>query len=234
MIIRSMKCLLAVVLLSAVPLAATAEPLNYDVVNLDANAQSEVANDLLMATFFVEQTNADATKLAGDVNRTLNQAVRLVHEFPGVKIETGSQSTWPIYDAKNRLTGWRTRAELRVESKDFDAAARAIAKIENSMQLGGMNFVLSPDTADATENRLIDTALKAFRTRADIVAKSMGAKSWRAVNLNISTGGMRPPMPVYREAKMAMAMADAVPAQEVAGGSSDISVSVNGTIQLLP
>ncbi len=215
----------------AVAGAAQAEPLNYDVINLDASARAEVANDLLMATLYVEKTNSDASKLAAEVNRTLNQAVRLVHEFPGVKIETGAQSTWPVYDAKNRLTGWRTRAELRVESKDFDAASRAIAKMEGNLQLSGIHFVLAPDTATATENRLIDSALKAFEARADIVARSMGARAWRAVNLNVNAGNNRPPMPVMR----AMAMkADAVEVapQEFAGGDSEIVVNVNGAIQL--
>lgn len=210
---------------------ALAEPLNYDVVNLDASARAEVANDLLMATLFVEKTNNDASKLAAEVNRTLNQAVRLVHEFPGVKIETGAQSTWPVYDAKNRLTGWRTRAEVRVESKDFDAASRAIAKMEGNLQLSGIHFVLAPDTATATENRLIDAALKAFDGRADIVAKSMGARAWRAVNININAGNNRPPMPLMRAMAMKADAAEVAP-QEFAGGDSEIVVNVNGAIQL--
>lgn len=206
---------------------------DYDMISLQADARAEVPNDLLVATLFVEMTMGDATRLAAEVNKTLNNGVRLVHEFPGVKIESGQQSTWPVYDAKgNKLTGWRTRAELRVESKDFDAASRAIAKMQGAMQMAGMTFVLSPDTADATNNRLIDAALKAFRARADIVAKSLGATGWRTVNLNIGTDGGRPPVPMYRMAPQAAAMADAVPPQETAGGTSDITVTVNGTIQL--
>lgn len=228
-----MKLLINLLAASTLVLAgnALAEPLNYDVVNLDASARAEVANDLLMATLFVEKTNNDASKLAAEVNRTLNQAVRLVHEFPGVKIETGAQSTWPVYDAKNRLTGWRTRAEVRVESKDFDAASRAIAKMEGNLQLSGIHFVLAPDTATATENRLIDAALKAFDGRADIVAKSMGARAWRAVNININAGNNRPPMPLMRAMAMKADAAEVAP-QEFAGGDSEIVVNVNGAIQL--
>lgn len=207
---------------------------DYDMISLQADARAEVPNDLLVASLYVEKTMTDSTQLAAEVNKTLNEGIRLVHEFPGVKIESGQQSTWPVYEAKNRLAGWRTRAELRVESKDLDEAARAIAKLQSSMQMGNMSFVLSPDTADATSNRLIDGALKAFRARADIVAKSMGASGWRAVNLNINTEGNRPPMPVYRmAAPAAMAAAGAVPPQETAGGTSDITVTVNGTVQLL-
>lgn len=229
-----MKKLLAVALVLGASMGASAEPLNYDVINLQADARAEVANDLLTATLFIETSNANAATLAADVNHALNQGIRLVHEFPGVKIESGAQSTWPTYDVKNKLTGWRTRAELRVEGKDFDAASRAIAKITGSMQLAGISFVPSPETITATENRLIDAALKAFRTRADIISKSMGARTWKSVNLNINTGGDGPMlMPKYRAAPMAMAV-DAVPAQELAAGNSEITVSVNGMIQLQP
>lgn len=222
-------------LLAGAATAIQAEPLNYDVINLQADARTEVANDLLMATLFIEMTNTDAGKLATEINRTLNQGVRLKQEFPAVKIDTGAQSTWPVYDAKNRLAGWRTRAELRVESKNFDAASQVIAKMAGSMQLAGMNFVLSPDTAATTENQLLDTALKAFRARADIVAKALGARTWKTVNLNISSNNGGPmPMPTYRAAAMTMEMAEAVPPQEVAAGNSNLTVSVNGTIQLQP
>ncbi len=204
---------------------------DYDMINLQAEARAEVPNDLLVATLYVEKTMADATQLAGDVNRALNDGVRLVHTFPSVKIESGPQTTWPIYDAKNKLSGWRTRAELRVESKDLDASAKVIAKLQSTLQMGSLSFELSPDTADATNNRLIDSAMKAFSARADIVAKSLGARGWRAVNLNVGTDSARPmPRPMMAAKTM---MAEAAPAQDVVGGSSNITVSISGTIQLL-
>lgn len=232
-----MKNILLCALL-ALPLLAPAagaeeRGLDYDLINLQADARAEAPNDLLVASLYVEMTHADATRLATEINKALNAGVRLVHEFPGVKIESGQQSTWPVYDGKNKLTGWRTRAELRVESKDFDAAAKAIAKMQGTMQMGNLGFVLSPDTADLIENRLIDDALKAFRTRADIVAKAMGAKGWRPVNLNVGTGGRQPPMPMYRMEAKVMAMADAVPEQDMAGGNTTLTVTINGSVQLL-
>lgn len=229
---KSLAFLLALACLAGIARADERGP-DYDMVSLQADARAEVPNDLLVATLFVEMTMNDATKLAGAVNRTLNDGVRLVHEYPGVRIESGQQSTWPVYDAKNKLSGWRTRAELRVESKDLDAAARVIARLQSTMQMGNMAFVLSPDTATATNNRLIDSALKAFSTRADIVAKSLGARSWRMVDVNIGTDGGHPPMPVYRMAAKAMLAEDGVEPQDISGGSSNIVVNVNGRIQLL-
>lgn len=228
---KLLASLLALLPLSATPVLASETGPDYDMISLQAEARAEAPNDLLVATFYVEMTMTDATKLASEVNRTLNNGVRLVHDFPSVKIESGPQSTWPVYDAKNKLTGWRTRAELRVESKDLDEAARVMAKLQATMQMGSLNFELSPDTADATSNRLIDNAMKAFSTRADIVAKSLGARSWRPVNLHVGTGSMQP---MQRPMLTSKAMLDeAVQAPDVVGGSSSITVNIGGTIQLL-
>lgn len=222
------RLILALALAGAAP-AALAEPPAYDMVNLQADARAKVPNDLLSATLFVEMTNADAAKLATSVNTTLNQALKTAREFPSVTVSIGGQSTWPVYGKTQKLEGWRTRAELRLESKDFDAASRAIGKLQSTMQLGGLSFGLSPDTGDATENRLIGDAIKAFNARADQIASALGAKGWRTVNLNVGDGGR--PMPLFKS--MAMTAEDAsVPTPEMTAGDADLSVNVNGTIQL--
>jgi predicted secreted protein len=122
---------------------------------------------------------------------------------------------------------------LRLESRDFDAAARAIAQMQSGMQLGNVSFALAPDTADASESALVEKAFAAFRARADLVTKSLGAKSWRTVNLNVGSGRDQPPMPYVRAMSM-KAMDEAMPVQDVQGGDSQITVTINGTIQLQP
>lgn len=228
-----MKRILALLLLAGLAPAAIAEPPEqpvYDMVSLQAEAHARVPNDLLMATMFVEMSNASPAKLAAAVNGAMNDAMKAGRDFPGVVISTGSQSTWPLYDKAQKLEGWRTRAELQIESKDFEAASRAIARLQSGLQLGGISFSLSPDTAAATENRLIDDAMKAFRERADIIARSLGARNWRVVNVNVGDGGRPMPMPMLRA--MAMAKESAIPEQDMAAGEADLVVNVNGSIQL--
>lgn len=214
--------------------AARAEPPVYDVINLQADARSTVTNDLMQATLFVEMDNKDPVALSADITRTLNQAMKAAQAIRDVKVATGAQSSWPIYDQKNRVIAWRSRAELRLESRDFDAAARAIAQMQNGMQLGNVAFALAPETADASENALIEKALTAFRARADIMAKGLGAKGWRVMNLNVGSGRDMPPMPYVRAMPMKAMADEAMPVQEVQGGDSQITVNVNGSIQLLP
>ena len=54
-----MHRLIASLLLATLAGAAYAEPLNYNVVNLEANATRQVSNDTAYATLFVEYTEND-------------------------------------------------------------------------------------------------------------------------------------------------------------------------------
>lgn len=226
---------LVAALLACATVAAQAEveaPV-YDMVSLQADARASVPNDLMHATLFVELDNKDPATLAAEVTRTVNQATKIAQGIRNLKLTTGAQSTWPVHDTKNKVVAWRSRAELRLESRDFDAMARAIAQMQAGMQLANVNFSLAPETANSSENGLIETAMTAFRTRADLIAKSLGAKSWRIVNLNVSAGNEHPPMPFMRAMAMKSEAAD-MPVQDMEGGDSQITVTLNGTIQLQP
>lgn len=220
-------------ILALASIAAQAETPVFDMINLEASAQASVTNDLMRATLFVEADNKDPAALAAEITRTLNQSLKAAQAFAGVKAASGMQSTWPVHDAKNKLVAWRSRAEIQMESQNFDAMARAIAKIQSVMQTGNITFVLSPEAADARSNVLIETAITAFRKRADLIARSLGAANWKIVNLNINTSNNRPPMPFMRAMPMKAMAAEDMPVQDMAGGESDITVMLNGTIQLL-
>ena len=63
-----------------------------------------------------------------------------------MKIETGAQSTYPIYDNDNRkLKEWRGRAQIRLESKDFKATSQLIAELQQHFQTQSINFKVSDE-----------------------------------------------------------------------------------------
>ena len=53
---------------------AHADPLNYNVISLDADARREVANDLMRAALFAEMNDADAARLANNINNKIGRA----------------------------------------------------------------------------------------------------------------------------------------------------------------
>jgi len=222
-------CLLALLL----PAAATAaEPApRYNTVSLQASAQRELPNDLLTATLSIEVNEASAAGVAKAINAALNRALGIAQQETAVRAWSGNNQTFPVYTRGNQLQGWRGRGELRLESKDFEAASKLIGKLQSSLQLQGIQFGVSPEARAAAENALIGEAIAAFKARAEIVQKALGGRGYKLQNLDVSSGH-RGPIPRMAMARPAMA-AESVAPPALEGGVSTITVNANGTIEIL-
>jgi predicted secreted protein len=103
----------------------------------------------------------------------------------------------------------------------------------DSVLFAGIVFSLRNETRKSLEDELIEEALGAFRSRAELIAKSLGAASWSLVGLSIDGDGHAPEMYARRaRAQMAITVKSAPPALEA--GSSEIRIRVDGTIALDP
>ncbi|MCL6246594.1 SIMPL domain-containing protein [Acinetobacter sp. ANC 4945] len=226
--------LYTVLLASGLGLAAAtqaADPLNYNIVNIQADATRQVSNDQMHAVLYIEKSNKQPAELATQINQLMTQAVNTARKYPAVKIETGSQSTYPIYDNDSRkLKEWRGRAEVRLESTDFKAASQLVSELQQNFQTESISFSISDAQRKKVENELMVEASKNFQQRAQALAQAWNKSGYNLVNINLNTsnyGGQ----PVPRMAMMKAASADAIPEQEMAGGESKITVSANGSIQ---
>lgn len=197
--------------------------------------QSEVSqvlpNDLMRATLSIELSDRNPGQLARALTQAMNDGLAKGRAYGTVKLASGNQQSWPIYSDKQKLEGWRGRAELTLESKDFKAAGELLSQLQDKLQLQGLNFVVSEETRLAAEKKMTTDAIAAFREKADAVRQAWGAKSYTLVQMNLGSSGggggyPRPPM------AMMMKMADAAPAAEMAGGDSRVSVNVSGSIEL--
>src|SRR5262245_28905885 len=175
--------------------AAEPAPPRYNTVTLQADAQREAQNDLLNATLFVEVNDATPAGVANAVNRSVNEALRVAKEYKAVRVRSGNNQTYPVYSKANQLQGWRGRGEIRLESRDFEAASALIGKLQSSMQLAGLQFTVAPESRRAVENELITEAIAAFKARAEIVKSALGGRGHRLQNLNVSSERAMPPQP---------------------------------------
>lgn len=98
------------------------------------------------ATLYIEKSNKQPAELSNQINQLMNQALATSRKYSQVKVETGAQSTYPIYDNdSNKLKEWRGRAEIRLESKDFKAASQLINELQQSFQTQSINFSVSDE-----------------------------------------------------------------------------------------
>lgn len=207
---------------------ASAEAATYNRVDFQVEAAREVANDLLTATMTVDVQDTQPGRVAQQMNAALNAALKKAATFKSVKTSSGNQRTSPVYSKNNQIAAWRGHGEIRLESRDFKAASELIMQLQSTLQLGGVQFSIAPDTRAQIENDLITEAIKAFQARADAIRSAVGAKSYKTVHFSINNGmSAYRPMPMMREAKFSSAMA----APEFAGGDSRMTIQISGTIE---
>ncbi len=227
----SAGALLAMAVAAPAVAHAGREAVPYNTVELQADAQREVDNDTLSALLYVELNDADPAKLADALNRVAGDALALAKSYRQVRARTGNVQTYPVYDNKTqRLTGWRGRSELRVESGDFPAAAALIGRLQSTMQVGQIGFAVSPERRKAAEDEMIGEAIRAFQARTDVVRSSLGGRAYRIRRLAISTSGVAPPRPLLLRGAGVVSEAVAPPPLE--GGTSHITLRASGTIEI--
>lgn len=225
---RSLPLCALLCLAGGAAVAQEREPL-FNIVSLSAQAEREVANDTLVAVLAAEAEGNDTAALADGVNRSMREALRATQAYKSVKARSGSYQTTPVYD-KTRIVRWRVRQELRLESTDFAAATELIGKLQGTLIVARMSVGLSPEARRQTENALLSEAIAAFNERAAIARDALKAKGYRVKELQVSAGGgMQPRM--YAAGAVAM-RAEAVSAPALEAGTSQIQVSVSGSVQL--
>ncbi|MGI9046791.1 MAG: SIMPL domain-containing protein [Burkholderiales bacterium] len=204
-------------------------PLRYNVVELQSEAQREVRNDTMTATLFVEQNGFEPAQVADGVNKVVNQALQTAKDFQDVTVKSGYTQTYPVYGKNNQLQGWRMRSELRLETKNFEAGSKLIGKLQSSMQLAEMGFSVSDEARRKAENELMTEAIARFRERADIAKQVLDGRAYKIQRLSVNSGGRQPIRPFLARAE---AKSMDVAAPDVQAGTSEVTVSVNGAIEI--
>ena len=184
-------------------------------------------------TLYTEAQHADPAKLAAEITTTLNQTLEQARQVRGVSVKLGSRHSYPVYDEKGqKISAWRERAEVRLESADFARLSKLTGELLQSMKMAGMDFSIASGTRKAHEDAMLKDAVNAFRARAQLATEALGGRSYKLVNLNLSSGGFQPPMPMRAYEAKGMAMMDAAPTPQIEAGTSQVTVSADGVIEV--
>ncbi len=208
----------------------------FNVITLEASATADVPTDTLTVTLFVEEQGPDPGQLAARVNARLEEALAKARKEPKVEAHSGNYQTNPTYDRANQITGWRIRADVVLESRDFKTVAALAGAMQPALKLWSMTFSLSRSAREAAEAKLLAEALGKFQEKARAVAKGLGFPGYVLGQIAVRSEGPHLPGPVaYRGVAMS-AMADAAPPAPVPveGGKNAVTVSVSGSVVLGP
>jgi len=180
-------------LLSSLPAVATEASTHYDRVSLQATASAEVENDILVATLSVYREGSNPALLSEAVNADIRWAIEAAKKVSTVTVQTLGYQTNPLYQ-QQRLSGWRVRQSLRLESEDITALSQLLGRLQERLAVEQVGYRISPQRRNAVEEALIAEAITRFQQRATLVAKQMGRSRYRVVDMNIESpgGSMRP------------------------------------------
>lgn len=235
-----MKHMLAATLLASSVAVAHAQPAipsghmkdPAGVLNLDAQATTDVATDVVSMTLAVEQEGAEPGPISAALSQRAQRVIAEAKRTPGVTAESGGFTIYPSNDKNGRISAWRGRAEVRLESKDFAAISKLAGELASQMQVQNIAFSLSREARAAVENRLIDQAIASFKEKAQHTSKAFGYGSYTIRNVHVGQAGAVTPMPRQYMAKAMMADAASAPVP-VEGGKAQVTVNVSGSVQML-
>lgn len=236
---RWKNLLASTTLLTACVLSANAAPndLPMNLVTLSTEVSQNVEQDTATIRLYTEQENANPKALAKEINQTLTQALNISKKYqPAIKSWSGGYQTWPVSN-KNKIIKWRARAEIVLESKDFDAISQLAGTLSETMQIGDMSFSLSREKRLEVEKSLYKSAIEAFKAKAETITQQFGFQKYALVDIdfNVNTPG------IYRaRANMVMAadgIAETSSAKmaaplSMAAGESQVTLRINGRIQM--
>ena len=200
----------------------------FNQVNLQAQAEQEIPNDQMIVLLATEHDGSDTADLAAKVNSDMQWALDSIKKYSAVESQTKNYQTYPTY-SKQIVIGWRASQHIEIKSEDIAALTELVGKLQEKLKVKQMSFSPTTETRVRIENELIEEAMQAFLARVEIVKKNMPDKNYRIIELNINTGGYRPPVVHAQRAMMkSMEMASA-PAVEA--GTSKVTVTVSGRVQ---
>ncbi|CCD29656.1 Conserved hypothetical protein, DUF541; putative exported protein [Candidatus Glomeribacter gigasporarum BEG34] len=199
--------------------------------SLSAQASAQVPQDVVHITLFHEQQANTAAPLTAALKQKTDQALREARAQKQVAVHTGTLAVYPSTNRDGRITGWRGRTELVLESNHFEAAAKLAGKLTSILQIGDVRFSLSPKASRAAQQKLALDAIADFRQQALAAAKAFGFSGYtiRKVNIGYNGAGFEP-----RSMRMSAYAAPAPSQAEVPveGGKALVSVTVSGSVQM--
>ncbi|MGF6956758.1 SIMPL domain-containing protein [Paraburkholderia youngii] len=210
--------------------AQTMMPQPSGVLSLNAQASAEVPQDEVEITLFYEQEASEPSALTSTLNQRADAALQKARGVAGVTARSGAFSIFPSTDRDGRISAWRGRTEVVLESHDFAAASKLAGQMASFMQVGNVRFSLSPEAQRAAEQRLSGEAIKSFREQAAASSQAFGFSGYSIREVNVNHSGVMP-RPVMMSARAMGADAKSAP-MPLEGGTSTVTVNVSGSVQM--
>lgn len=195
---------------------------------LQAQASIEVPQDTVRIVLAAEVAGKTQTDVSQRLNSVVNDTLAQAKSETRVTARSGAYRVWPMNDQQGRISNWRGRAEIVIESTDFSVASGLAGALSDRMPVSGLNFYLSDKERAKHEAQLLEQAADAFSQRALAVARSFGFEAYDIREVSVGGSGAR-----FESAPRMMSMAaDKSAPVPIEAGTEQVTVSVSGSVFL--
>jgi predicted secreted protein len=235
-----MPLLLAV--LTFAPLSAQAQdfekllslPSQAAMMTISAQDRAYVEQDLLTARMSVQAEDQDAKVLQQKINTLMSEALETTKAVESVESSTYGYHVYE-HDPNRYKKGllpdpiWKGQQNLQLKSKDSAALLELVGTLQTlGLTVDNLQYSISPELQEETQNTLMDSALKKLLAKADKATKALGRSDFRLLKIDMGEGHMPGPMPMMRA--MAMDSMEKSSAPVAAPAQSEVTLSVSASI----
>ncbi|MCZ2496594.1 DUF541 domain-containing protein [Xylophilus sp. Kf1] len=204
-----------------------------NVVQLSAEGQVEVAQDMLSMVLSTTKEGSDPGTVQNQLKSALDAALAEARKTaqPGqMDVRTGSFGLYPRYAKDGKIASWQGSAELVLEGRDFARITAAAGKI-STMTLSRTGFGLSREQRSKVEGDAQSQAIERFKAKATDLSRSFGFKTYALREVAVNTSDSQPMPRAPRMMAMEAKMASDAPVP-VEAGKSTVTVNVSGSVQM--
>ena len=213
-----------------------AMPDGQAIINISATERVEVEQDLLVASLSYSVIERNSRTVQGEINSMMAKALKIAKKVPSVKVSTGSYQVYEYTEPRTKEKKWRGSQSLTLKGQAADDLLELAGDLQDmGLNMNGLSYMLSPETAVKIQDQLMEAALKQLQTRANRAAKALGKSTAELRDINVQGAGGHYQPPMMARGRTAMLSMEADMAAPVASaGESTITLTVSARALLKP
>lgn len=195
-----------------------------------AEASRTVEKDLMDVSLYSRKSGKSLVNLKNEVSVNLNKVLAAVKQYPEIEVKADGISNRVNYNEKGKVDGWIAEGYINLKSKNFLSIEKVLEGLSNQVAINDIRFSVSPETMKVLEDELTLEVIKRFKHKAEVVQKSLNAKGYQLVDVQLNTlnsegtYGVRPMMAMDKSANYSEEM-------PLEAGKEIISATASGKVK---
>jgi len=201
--------------------------------NLSTSSSEEVQNDQVRMNWMVQFERTSAAEAMAEANRVLLTSIQSLEKNSHIKNLRNNIQTYPQYNRDGQTKAWVAQGSLSFEMPLEALKGKGSVELSAPMALSNIQYFVSPAKSETSVKKLTQQAIAEFQQKAQDAATGFGHKGYTVnqVNIQDERAGMAP-VPMMARMYASADMSSKNTELATSGGSSNLSVSVNGNVCL--